>query len=111
MRAESLLKPDATPPLTAFLPCVVAIPKPPDDKILDADSVQVTFVDGAYHPQVLVRTAGKSSCTATSGGWYFDDDDSPTSIHLCPTSCDLVSSDPAGKLTISLTCDVIPSPG
>ncbi len=93
------------------LPCVISIPKPPEDKVLSVDSVQVSFVDQSYDVHLLPPTDSAESCTLASGGWTFDDPDEPTSIHLCPASCDLLTSAAGGQLRVSLSCDDLPSPG
>ncbi|MBW2453772.1 MAG: VWA domain-containing protein [Deltaproteobacteria bacterium] len=95
----------------APLPCVITVPKPPDDKVLDVASVQVSFVDESYNVHALPPMESASSCTLASGGWFFDDPDAPTSIRLCPASCDLVTTSAGGQLRVSLACEDLPSPG
>jgi hypothetical protein len=37
-------------------------------------------------------------------GWYYDDAANPTSIRLCPKSCERVSA-PGGSLSYSVGCE------
>ncbi|MBI5533897.1 MAG: hypothetical protein HY898_14340 [Deltaproteobacteria bacterium] len=36
----------------------------------------------------LLRVADSAACAATGNGWYFDNPQHPTSLHICPNACD-----------------------
>jgi hypothetical protein len=37
--------------------------------------------------------------------WFYDDNEAPTRILMCPAACDLVESDGTGQVVIILGCD------
>ena len=44
-------------------------------------------------------------------GWYYDNPQKPSSIQLCPGTCDTVSADPTGKVKVVFGCvPTIPPP-
>ena len=44
-------------------------------------------LDSQGNTQLLYKVKDASAC-GTSGGWYYDNDTSPTKVILCPVSCD-----------------------
>ena len=71
---------------TARLSCEIELPMPPDGMTLDPTKVNVVLnADGSTTDYFKVPSA--SECGA-EGGWYYDNEDSPTEVILCPTSCD-----------------------
>jgi hypothetical protein len=69
----------------AKLKCELALPTP-SSGTLDPGKVNVRVVtpSGAT---TLSKVACASACDA-GGGWYYDDDATPTKVFLCPASCD-----------------------
>ena len=45
-----------------------------------------------------------ADCSATSGGWHFDNPSAPTKILLCATSCAVPLSASTAKVEILLGC-------
>jgi hypothetical protein len=86
------------------LPCEYAIPAPPMGESLDPDEVNVVFTDGTGAESTIYRVDGEAECDAVDGGWYYDNPAAPTKVLLCPASCDVVSSDPDGKIDIVFGC-------
>jgi hypothetical protein len=75
------------------IPCQWQIPQPPMGEMLDPDFVNVEFIDidaGMAEPIYHVDDAG--ACDPVIGGWYYDDNDTPANIILCPVSCEDVSA-------------------
>jgi len=66
------------------VPCAVEVPDPGEGYEVDYREVLVRTTGD--DPRDLPRVAGVSDCT-DAGGWYFDDDDAPTRLLLCPASC------------------------
>jgi len=87
------------------LPCDYAIPPPPQGEVLDPGKVNVVYTDGNGTPTDLYKVDNAAACPPTIGGWYYDDNANPSSIHLCPASCDVVSVDGSGKLDILFGCE------
>jgi hypothetical protein len=71
---------------TAKLDCNLYIPPPPPPAVLDPDAINV-LVDDDNGSTFLYKVANAAACTQ-SGGWYYDNDATPTQVLLCPSSCD-----------------------
>ena len=39
--------------------------------------------------------------------WHYDDPDDPTTIVLCPSTCDSVKSDPEASILVEFGCEVV----
>ena len=95
---------------TSRIACEVAIPAPPDGMFFIADRVNVD-IRGRDGTSPVGRVIGASGCNATTGGWYYDDETTPTSINLCPASCELareqVTSEEDG-VDVKFGCDSLP---
>jgi len=94
------------------LACDWAIPPPEPGKTLDPTKVNVDFIDGSSGaPTAIFHVADASKCDTTLGGWYYDDNQAPKQIKLCPTSCKLVSGAGAGsKLSVKFGCATLEIP-
>lgn len=101
---------DAIIVAAAELPCQWDIPDPPEGESLDPDRVNVEFTDGDGNTSDIYKVDDEESCDPTQGGWYYDDNQSPETIILCPASCDEVSSDPSGHIDILFGCATKPMP-
>ena len=69
-------------------------------------NVEYTPGDGSAK-QTFGNVANAGAC-GPNGGWYYDDPANPQHIELCPTTCDSVQGDDAGKISVVLGCDTIP---
>jgi len=65
--------------------------------------VNITYASPTCEPTYFGYTETIDLC-GDEGGWYYDDNDPPQAIQLCPTSCDKVSV-PGGKLVFTVGCD------
>lgn len=80
------------------IPCQWQIPEPPMGEMLDPDYVNVEFIDiDVGMPQDIYHVDDAASCDPVVGGWYYDDNDAPKNIILCPVSCELVSAAAEGS--------------
>jgi hypothetical protein len=94
------------------LACEWTIPPPEPGKTLDPHKVNVEFVDQAtgqagtvYHVQDV------SKCDPNVGGWYYNDNNAPTTVKLCPTSCNKVSAAAQGsKINVVFGCATLNIP-
>ncbi len=66
------------------LTCELALPTP-SSGTLDPAKVNVGIVGGGV-TTTLFKVAGAGACDQ-SGGWYYDNDQNPTKVLLCPSSC------------------------
>ena len=67
--------------------------------------VNVVYTDGNGVEHDILNVDSAAACHPTDGGWYYDDNNNPHSIHLCPASCDVVSVDGEGKIDILFGCE------
>lgn len=75
-----------------------------DGGIIDYGKVEVTYAAGGVPPvQKLPKVTNAAACTS-AGGWYFDNNATPKSILLCPSSCTVVQLDTKAKIDVSLGC-------
>jgi hypothetical protein len=91
----------------ASLPCNYQVPVPATgDPDFSKINVQYTAADGAVSVVPYVESAG--SCDSTVGGWYYNvdplDGGVPTTIDMCPTSCETLKGDAGGRVDIALGC-------
>ncbi|MBC8071002.1 MAG: VWA domain-containing protein [Deltaproteobacteria bacterium] len=95
------------------IPCQWQIPEPPVGEVLDPEYVNVEFIDvdvGMSEPIYHVDDAG--ACDPVIGGWYYDDNDAPKNIILCPVSCESVSAAGEGsEINLLFGCETQDIPG
>lgn len=95
------------------LACQWQIPEPPMGETLDPDYVNVEFFDqGVGVPETIYHVDGAADCDPLLGGWYYDDNNAPKNIILCPVSCNKVSAAPEGsKINLLFGCETEVIPG
>jgi len=86
----------------AAIPCQLQLPEPPADQTLVYDQVNLEHETSVCESTLFYSVQNASEC-GSEDGWYYDDPQSPQSIHLCPQSCDRVSG-PGGTLFYSVGC-------
>jgi hypothetical protein len=89
----------------AVLSCTFQVPKPTSG-VLNPDAVKVDYLPGGNPPAIeLPRVASAAQCTS-AGGWYYEYNaaNEPTTINLCPASCQTVQADIAAKVNIRIAC-------
>jgi hypothetical protein len=65
--------------------CGSALAELPDGRPYDPSLVNLRFPDAGG---VLIgRVNAANECDEVLGGWYFDDSEQPTEVHLCSSSC------------------------
>lgn len=88
----------------AQVPCTFTIPPPPTGETLDPGLVNVAYLPGGMEPsQKVLRVMTQGDC-GPNGGWYYDDNASPTTILLCPATCSVVSADPSAQVDVLFGC-------
>ncbi len=95
---------------TSRIDCEVAIPPPPDGMFFIPDQVNVE-IRGRDGDTDVGRVIGAGACNPTTGGWYYDDEAMPTSITLCPTSCELARDQVTrveDGVDVKFGCDSLP---
>ncbi len=83
--------------------CDFPVPAPPANLMLSFDNVNVNYTPGMGAASTLPRVKDAASC-GTTGGWYYDDNGTPTQIHLCANSCVSVQADTGAALQVLYSC-------
>ncbi len=87
----------------AKLDCVWSIPTPSDGQPLDPNKVNVEFTNGSGQTTTIYKVNSAADC-GPNGGWYYDDDQNPQNILVCPSTCQVIQGDPNGKISIKFGC-------
>ncbi|MEM1416339.1 MAG: vWA domain-containing protein [Myxococcota bacterium] len=94
---------------TADVACEVLIPPPPEGRVLDPSRVNVYLRAGGEDTLIpkAAERATADDCGIT-GGWYYDDEASPTEVRLCPVTCgavnDVLAEEESGEVIVELGC-------
>jgi hypothetical protein len=94
------------------LACEWTIPPPEPGKTLDPGKVNVEFVDQATgKPETIYHVDDATKCDPNLGGWYYNDNKTPTTIKLCPASCTKVTAAGQGsKMNVVFGCATVNIP-
>ena len=87
----------------AVIPCDLQIPQPPTGETLNPAKVNLGVCDAAGDVVVTPYVETANDCEG-SPGWYYDDPNSPETIHLCSVTCETVSL-AGSSLFFSVGCD------
>ena len=82
--------------------CDIDMPTAPSGKKINLQQVTVEVSDSGAAAQKIPHVTDSSQCG--SGGWYYDDNTTPTTIILCPDTCTWAQGLTAAKLTVGLGC-------
>jgi hypothetical protein len=69
--------------------------------------VNVVFTPTGGSPTTIPNVPDKSACPANGNGWYYDNNNAPTAIILCDSTCGSVSADATGSVDITLGCNTV----
>ena len=90
----------------AVVPCELDIGASRFEDGLDYDQVNLIYSDAACEQNTVANVGSADGCDQQAGGWYYDDAGAPTTIVLCPATCDDVSV-PGAQLLFSIGCRTI----
>ncbi|MEP7052609.1 MAG: vWA domain-containing protein [Pseudomonadota bacterium] len=88
---------------SANVSCNFPVPPAPANLMLDKDHVNVNYTPGKGKAVTLPRVEKAASC-GTTGGWYYDDNATPTQILLCGNTCMTVQADTGAALQVLYSC-------
>jgi hypothetical protein len=95
---------------TRALTCEYKLPAPPSGT-LDYFRVNVQFTAGNGQVTSIGNVADRTACDATRGGWYYDvppgAGGGPSSVVICPASCEPLQADDRGQVDIVLGCRTV----
>ena len=87
----------------SMLACEYKMPETDAGKI-NPELVQVEYTPGgATEAQKVEQVDDLASCVGGQG-WYYDDNDNPTRLIMCPGTCETLQNDENGKVQILLGC-------
>ncbi len=92
------------------LDCQWAIPAPPAGEVFDAGRVNVKYTPGGGGPVEEIYYVPSASDCGPEGGWYYDDPNDPSTILVCPNTCDRMSNDLSAQVDILFGCRRIDVP-
>ena len=89
--------------------CQFPLPEDPSNEPIDPSRVQVLYTARSTGEiEQLARVNQAANCPLNQGhGWYYDRPDAPTTIHVCPESCQRLA---AGTVEIAVGCASIVGP-
>lgn len=94
---------------TARLDCSLDLPEPPAGMSLDPRKVNV-FLEADGDSSPFRKVEGTDAC-GPLGGWYYDNDATPTQVILCPAACDdaqrVLSEAGAASISVQFGCDTL----
>jgi uncharacterized protein YegL len=82
--------------------CEFRRPDPQDGEKFDKTKVNVTYTTGGQTTKVG-KANGVSEC-GPAGGWYYDSEDTPTKILVCPSTCTAIQAAPDVDVSVLLGC-------
>lgn len=90
--------------------CELPLPPPPAGMLLDPRRVNVA-VRGSSGSTTLPYVGSAAACDPTRGGWHYDNPTMPTSVVLCPASCDFARLETAtasgGGIDVLFGCESV----
>ncbi len=87
--------------------CEWEIPSPPEDETLDPAKVNVEFEDNDGKTHTIGHADSKSDCESAEQAWYYDNNEDPETIFMCPQTCDWIRSELNSKVTITFGCETV----
>lgn len=87
----------------ASISCKFDMPQAPEGQEIDPTQVAVNFTPMGGSATGIPQVDGFQQCTGM-GGWYYDVPAMPTTINLCPATCNQVQSNVGAKIEILLGC-------
>ncbi|MCC6215452.1 MAG: hypothetical protein IT376_11350 [Polyangiaceae bacterium] len=87
------------------LDCEWTIPVPPAGQQLDPGKVNVELIDTTNGIQTkFYKVSDAASCDPVLGGWYYDDNTTPTRVIACPQSCTQIKAVATGNVNVLFGC-------
>lgn len=88
--------------VTGSLACEWEIPEVED---FDSEQVNVQWRSD-QGSQAFSNVESLDACEG-GHGWYYDDNDDPKKVLVCPTTCSLLQTDPNAKLELLFGCETV----
>lgn len=89
------------------VPCAWQIPTPPNGMPLDPMELNVQAAPLGSSPIAIGAVPTDADCANVDGGWYYDDPINPTTIWMCPQTCDAVMALQSAEIDVLLGCPTV----
>ena len=86
------------------LPCDYSIPELTAGTF-DPGKVNLQYIDDQNNKEFILYVESESACDPTTGGWYYDDPDSPNRIYTCASTCSELKTTSSGNVAVAIGCD------
>jgi hypothetical protein len=93
-----------------LLACTVAIPPATAGKVINSARASLEYTVGSTTTAIAWRSS-YTSCDASTGGYYYDNNEAPTNVTLCPASCNTLQSGASASLAMHFGCKAGTSTG
>jgi len=94
---------------SARLNCYWEIPPPPEGEELDPAKVNVDFFDGTT-TYLIGHVPTEDRCPLVEHGWYYDNPADPTTIYVCPQTCEWIQGKAGAQIIIKFGCETEEAP-
>lgn len=85
-------------------------PLPPGETMFFKNRVNVSYTPGSGGPPQDIYWVNDASKCGSEGGWYYDNNDTPTKVLACSKNCETMKVDLMGKVDIRFGCLTIARP-
>ncbi|MCC6213407.1 MAG: hypothetical protein IT376_00945 [Polyangiaceae bacterium] len=86
------------------LDCAWTIPPPPAGETFDKTKVNLEFTPEGGQKSTIGKVPSSADCGA-SGGWYYDNEASPTQVLVCPSTCGVLQTGGNNKVNLTFGCE------
>ena len=88
--------------VNTLVECEWEIPPPPEDEVFDKALVNVKYTDSSGKETRYKKVVGDCQ---NEQGWFYDDEESPTKVMVCPATCEEIQTDTKAKIEIIFGCE------
>jgi hypothetical protein len=84
--------------------CEYTIPQAPDNKPFDKTKLNVSYTAGGGAKEDFFAVGSQAECSAQTGSWFYDNNDNPTRVVICPQACTRVQADDHATMQLIFNC-------
>ena len=90
--------------------CKWDIPDPPEDETFDKNMVNLEFRESEKATHLIGFVSSKDKCKDVEHGWYYNKENNPTKIIVCPQTCEWIQGQADGEISIQFGCETKEAP-